>query len=51
MTPPAGVITGIFYSAPAYRAVHKKEVFLLPLHFGFKLTAWVFGFMKGQLHR
>ena len=51
MTPPAGVVTGVFYSMSAYRAVHKKEVFLLPLHFGFKLTAWVLGFMKGQLHR
>ncbi|MCW3996518.1 MAG: glycosyltransferase [Candidatus Bathyarchaeota archaeon] len=51
MSPIAGVVTGLFYSFPAYRFMHRKQVFLLPLHFGFKLTAWMLGFMKGQLQR
>jgi hypothetical protein len=49
MSPMAGFVTGLFYSFPAYRVLRKKQVFLLPLHFGLKLTAWTFGFMKGQL--
>ena len=48
-TPIAGLIAGVFYSFPAYRFLHQKQVFLLPLHFGLKLTAWIFGFMKGQI--
>jgi GT2 family glycosyltransferase len=50
MSPMAGFVTGLFYSFPAYRVLRKKQVFLLPLHFGLKLTAWTFGFMKGQLN-
>jgi glycosyltransferase involved in cell wall biosynthesis len=49
MTPIAGVVAGVFYSFPAYRFLRQKQVFLLPLHFGLKLTAWTCGFMKGQL--
>lgn len=51
MSPFAGLITGLFYSFPAYRFLHQKQVFLLPLHFGLKHTAWTFGFMKGQIAR
>ena len=49
MTPMAGFVTGMFYSFPAYRFIYQKQVFLMPLHFGFKHAAWTFGFMKGQL--
>ena len=49
MTPIAGLVAGVFYSFPAYKFLHKKQVFLLPLHFGLKLTAWTCGFMKGQI--
>lgn len=49
MTPIAGLIAGVFYSFPAYRFLRQKQVFLLPLHFGLKLTAWTCGFMKGQI--
>jgi glycosyltransferase involved in cell wall biosynthesis len=49
MSPIAGLVAGVFYSFPAYRFLHQKQVFLLPLHFGLKLTAWTFGFMKGQI--
>ena len=48
-TPIAGLVAGVLYSFPAYRFLHEKQVFLLPLHFGLKLTAWMFGFMKGQV--
>jgi glycosyltransferase involved in cell wall biosynthesis len=49
MSPPAGFITGFFYSLIAYKLVHQKMVFLLPLHFAFKMTAWSLGFIKGQI--
>lgn len=49
MTPMAGLVAGVFYSFPAYKFLHQKQVFLLPLHFGLKLTAWTFGFMKAQI--
>jgi glycosyltransferase involved in cell wall biosynthesis len=49
MSPVAGFVTGVFYSFPAYRILRQKQVFLMPFHFGFKLIAWTFGFMKGQL--
>ncbi len=49
MTPVAGLVAGALYSLQAYRFMHKKTVFLLPLHFGLKLTAWTMGFMKGQI--
>jgi glycosyltransferase involved in cell wall biosynthesis len=49
MTPMVGFVTGMFYSFPAYKFLYQKQVFLLPLHFGFKHVAWIFGFMKGQI--
>jgi glycosyltransferase involved in cell wall biosynthesis len=49
MSPLAGLITGVFYSFPAYRFLGQKQLFLLPLHYGFKHAAWTAGFMKGQL--
>ena len=49
MSPLAGLVTGILYSFPAYRVLYQKQMFLLPLHYGFKHVAWVFGFIKGQL--
>ena len=49
MTPMVAFVTGVFYSFPAYKFLYQKQVFLLPLHFGFKHIAWTFGFMKGQI--
>jgi glycosyltransferase involved in cell wall biosynthesis len=51
MSPIAGLVTGIFYSFPAYKILHKKIVFLLPIHYCLKLSAWTFGFIKGQLKK
>jgi glycosyltransferase involved in cell wall biosynthesis len=49
MSPIAGLVTGLLYSFPAYKFLGQKQMFLLPLHYGLKLTAWTYGFMKGQL--
>jgi len=49
MSPIAGLVTGLLYSFPAYKFLGQKQMFLLPLHYGLKLTAWTCGFMKGQL--
>jgi hypothetical protein len=51
MTPLAGVVTGLLYSFPAYRYLYQKQMFLLPIHYGLKLSAWTCGFMKGQLQK
>jgi glycosyltransferase involved in cell wall biosynthesis len=50
MSPIAGLLTGVLYSVPAYLLLHQKKVFLLPIHYGVKMTAWMVGFIKGQLH-
>lgn len=49
MTPLAAVVAGARYSAVAYRIVHKKIVFLLPLQKAFKQVAWCLGFLKAQV--
>jgi glycosyltransferase involved in cell wall biosynthesis len=49
MTPMAAFFAGMFYSFPAYKFLYQKQVFLLPLHFGFKHVAWTFGFIRGQI--
>jgi glycosyltransferase involved in cell wall biosynthesis len=49
MTPMAGFVAGALYSLQAYKFLYRKTVFLLPFHFGLKLTAWTLGFMKGQI--
>ncbi len=49
MSPMAGLLTGLLYSFPAYRYLRQKQMFLMPLHYGLKHTAWSFGFIKGQL--
>lgn len=51
MTPIAGLVTGLLYSFPAYKFLYQKQMFLLPVHYGLKLTAWTCGFMKGQLQK
>lgn len=47
MTPLAGFVAGFLYSISGYRLTGRKIVFLLPVHFTFKMTAWCFGFLKG----
>lgn len=49
MSPLAGLLTGVIYSLTAYRLLRDKKVFLLPVHYSFKMTAWMLGFIKGQI--
>jgi glycosyltransferase involved in cell wall biosynthesis len=49
MIPPAGLIAGLLCSFHAYRLTGDKLVFILPLHFIFKSTAWCWGFILGHL--
>lgn len=49
MSPIAGAVAGFFYSIDAYKLFYKKSVFLLPIHYGFKMTAWMVGFITGQM--
>lgn len=49
MTPQAGFLAGAWYSTVAYRILHRKTVFLLPIHYTSKRIAWCLGFLKGQL--
>jgi glycosyltransferase involved in cell wall biosynthesis len=48
MNPIAGFIAGAFYARDAYRLTSSKGVFLLPLHFAFKMVAWCFGFTRAH---
>jgi glycosyltransferase involved in cell wall biosynthesis len=50
MSPLAGLITGFLFLPSAYLLLHQKKVFLLPIHYGLKMTAWMSGFIKGQIH-
>ena len=49
MIPVTGFLNGLLLSFPAYRITRRKAVFLLPLHFAFKSSAWCHGFIKGAL--
>ena len=49
MVPPAGLLTGFLYALVAYKLTRRKVVFLLPLHFAFKMTAWYLGFARSQI--
>jgi glycosyltransferase involved in cell wall biosynthesis len=50
LTPMASFLIGTWYSAAAYRATHRKPVFLLPFIYSFKRVAWTLGFVAGQLN-
>lgn len=45
MFPPTAVQAEFSRSLDAYRLVHRKSVFLLPFHWIFKRTAWLFGYI------
>ncbi len=51
MTPLSSFIAGLLYSITAYKLLRRKIVFMLPIHFTFKMTAWFFGFSKGYLSK
>lgn len=49
MNPLAGFLAGCLYVPESYRLMRKKAVFLLPLHFTFKMVAWFIGFSKSYI--
>jgi len=50
MIPPAAIINGLLHSVIAYRLTRRKVVFLLPLHYVFKMAAWCLGFITSHLN-
>jgi glycosyltransferase involved in cell wall biosynthesis len=40
--------TGLLFSLAAYKLFLKKIVFLLPIHYSFKMASWMLGFMHSQ---
>jgi glycosyltransferase involved in cell wall biosynthesis len=50
MFPPAAFVLGILHSQKLFKLTHKKEVFLLPLQYVFKMTAWYFGYITSHLN-
>lgn len=49
MTPMAGFLAGVLRCPKACLLIHKKVVFLLPFHYAYKRTAWLFGFISAHL--
>ena len=50
MSPLAALVEGFWSSISAYKFVRSKRVFLLPLHFFFKMSAWSFGYAKSHFN-
>jgi glycosyltransferase involved in cell wall biosynthesis len=48
MFPPAALIAGLMHSHKLFKLTHQKSVFLLPLQYLFKMTAWYTGFMRSH---
>ena len=46
INPISSFIAGLFYSIDALRLTNRKIALLLPFHFFFKMTAWLYGFSK-----
>jgi len=47
--PPVAFTIEFSRIAKAYKLTRRKTAFLLPLHYTFKRTAWLLGFLKGSL--
>jgi glycosyltransferase involved in cell wall biosynthesis len=50
MTPPIAFFSGLFRSFKVYKCTGRKIVFMMPLQFVFKMSAWFFGFVKGHIN-
>ena len=48
MSPMSGFLAGVLRVPAAYLLVHKKKVFLLPVHYTFKRVAWCLGFFTAH---
>ena len=51
MNPIAGFMAGALYVPASYKLIGRMCVFMLPIHFTFKLTAWCLGFLKAYIVR
>ena len=49
MSSPSAFISGVINVIPAYKLIHKKWVFLLPIHNMLKQLAWCYGFLRAQV--
>ena len=49
MNPVAGFFVGAIHAVNAYKMLHENYILLLPLHYVFRMSAWVLGFIKAQL--
>jgi glycosyltransferase involved in cell wall biosynthesis len=49
LSPPIAIVSGFLNSFVAYKLTRRKSVFLLPLQFFFKMSAWWIGFTKSHL--
>jgi glycosyltransferase involved in cell wall biosynthesis len=47
MNPIASFIAALYYSILGYQTTKRLTVILLPFHFSFKMTAWLYGFTVG----
>jgi glycosyltransferase involved in cell wall biosynthesis len=50
MFPPAAFLLGILHAHKLFKMTHKKEIFLLPLQYVFKMTAWYVGFIRSHIN-
>ncbi len=48
--PPAAFFYGLVHACKLFKLLHKKSVFLLPLQYVFKMTAYYVGFFESHLH-
>jgi len=51
MLPLSGLYAGLSRSFTAYRLIHRKSSFLMPLHYFFKRIAWWYGFIKAHFQK
>lgn len=50
MFPPAASMAGFFHACKLFKLTRKKSVFLLPLQYLLKMTAWYFGYIKSHIN-
>jgi hypothetical protein len=48
MFPPAAALSGLLGSVTLFKLTRQKVVYLLPLQYLFKMTAWYTGFLRSR---
>lgn len=48
MLPPIAFLTGFLHASTLFKLTNEKKVFLLPLQYLFKMSAWYIGFMRSH---